>query len=134
MMLHGRRTLAAALVAVFAAAMGGCASGRAGEDGTAEGGPNRETVTVRVENDLNPPTDITVLMVQGSTGNSIPLGSVPPSSTRQLTFQAGAITGSYRLQARISVGNDRVSQPISLTGGEIVRWNLTANSVVVTRP
>ena len=132
-MRHARQILAAALILAAAPLFGGCAANANANAGASVGGSSRNTeeVSITVENDLTTPLPVTVFVV--GPGARSPLGTVGASSTRGLTYRSGAITGSYRLVAQTSGGAEVISQPITLTGGESLTWNLRANTILVNR-
>jgi hypothetical protein len=84
------------LVALVAA--GACASG----ERQASTGEDR-TVQVTVENDLQPPTSVTVYIGE-QIGTRRTLGDVGPLDTRTFSFELPSRTGNYRLVARTTSG------------------------------
>lgn len=126
------RSIVSAVVTLSIAALGACATGRGGGEG--DGTPMREEVSVRVENDLTTPGPVTVFAVAAATGARVPLGTVPASSTGEVRFRSGAITGGYVLEAQRAGGGASLrSQRITLTGGESLTWNLRTNAILVNR-
>jgi hypothetical protein len=110
---------ALALVALFGTAA--CATGSR-EEAADGGGP----IEVTIENDLQPPTSVTV-WVGEQIGTRRTLGDVGPMDTRTFTLDPGTASGTYRFMARTTQGVELVSDPITVYAGESVRWDLTGN-------
>ncbi|MDP9349387.1 MAG: hypothetical protein M3P24_09665 [Gemmatimonadota bacterium] len=96
-----------------------CAPAAQGEASAGDG------VLVRVQNNLIPPTSLTVYAVS-ETGTRRLLGSVNPNVTETLRFEAGA-GGQYRILARTTAGQEVLSNPVSVRSGEGIRWDVQAN-------
>ena len=114
-----RAALMAGVAAAFA--LSGCASTGGGAGGAG-------SVGVEVNNDLQPPTAITVHAQQTDGGARRLVGNVSPGSMRRLSFNPSA-GGQYVLIARTTGGREIVSNPITLSAGDSVRWNLSSNLV-----
>jgi hypothetical protein len=114
-----RSTLWIGLVAFVAA--GACASA----ERQASTGEDR-TVQVTVENDLQPPTSVTVYIGE-QIGTRRTLGDVGPLDTRTFSFELPSRTGNYRLVARTTSGEQLQSDPITVFAGEGIRWQLQGN-------
>lgn len=112
------------LVLPLALALGACASAGGGAMGAGAEG----AVTVEVQNNLIPPTSLSVYAVS-DTGTRRLVGVVQPSATRTLTFDPVAVSGQYYFVAEGTSGDEIRSNPITLGRGDTVRWNLSANLV-----
>jgi hypothetical protein len=106
------------LAVLAAAVVAGCASG-----GSSGGGG----ATVVVENDLAPPTAITVYVVD-EFDNRRSLGNVSPLDQRAFRLPESS-SGQYRLVARTTSGSEITSQRFALFAGETADWRLSANLV-----
>jgi hypothetical protein len=92
------------------------------------------SVTVTVENRINPRTDITVRILT-PTGQRAVLGSVGPGRTQDLTYRGEIYQGgSYRLEVTGVGGQDFTSQPFVLFPGARVAWQLPMNSLNIYPP
>lgn len=113
-----------ALVLVLAA--GACAGTRGQPNGTgnAPGG-----ITVQVENNTTPSSDITVYMLSSGGGRQL-LGSVRPNDTATLRYRGIPAGGQYRLVARPTGGREIASNTFLLNEGATIRWNLQSNIAV----
>lgn len=109
------------LWAVFAL---GCASSPSKE--AAEG----HAVSIRVENDLTPPSDVTIWLRTGS-GTSVVLGGAPPGGTRAFEFRERLLSGSFQLVATTGDGRTVRSRQFTLFPGSAVRWRMQRNMVEV---
>ncbi|HEV7586961.1 MAG TPA: hypothetical protein VGO40_02430 [Longimicrobium sp.] len=121
------RSLALLLLALAVPLLHGCSLFRNSTRG--------ETVEVEVNNDLPLRTPLTIYVLS-DVGNRQLLGSVAPGSTSRLRFRAAAITGNYRFVARVASqtqGDYLVSNPVALTGGETVSWEIRNNVLLVAR-
>lgn len=116
-----RSSLSVLMVALFAALSGGCAAAGTG----AAGGE----VAVRVQNNLIPPTTLTIYAVP-ETGARRLLGSVTPNSTQTFTFLPGAGV-QHRFMARTTAGAEVVSNPVPVSPGATVRWDVQSNVAAV---
>ena len=81
-------------------------------------------IGVAVENDLQPPTSITVWALD-DIGTRRLLGNVSPLETR--SFSLNPTAGAIRLLARTTGGREIVSERLTALGGETLRWDLSAN-------
>jgi hypothetical protein len=114
------RRFAALLALLLSTALASaCATATQGE-ASAEGGAQ-----IRVQNNLIPPTSLTVYAV-GETGTRRLLGSVNPNSTQTLRFETSA-GGQYRILARTTAGREILSNPVTVRSGEGIRWDVQAN-------
>ena len=96
---------------------------------------NAEIVDVVVDNNLQLPTPLTIYVVSDVGARQL-VGNVLAGRRTSLHFRAPTITGSYRLVATTATqtqGDYLVSQPVSLTGGERVTWEIRNNTVLVAR-
>lgn len=109
------------------AVLGACATSEEPQpQRTAEGGI--APVEVVVQNDLQPPTPITV-WIDEEGGTRHILGTVPPTTERTLTFDGVRAFGTYALVARTDAGQEVVSDSFVLSGGETVTWDMSSNAV-----
>lgn len=120
-----RKSVAAVFLVLGTAGLGACAPGAAGA-----GGGN---TTVRVENNLIPPTSLTVSAVP-SGGTRRVLGSVSPNATATLRFNAVRAADQYRLVAQAASGAEIVSNPVTFSPGATVQWDLRSNVAKVVTP
>jgi hypothetical protein len=108
---------------MFAAACG--TGGRGGAPG--------EAVLVQVNNNLIPPTVISVYLVrEGGGGGRRLLGTVTPGSETTLRYTGVTAGGNYRLVARATAGRDIPSTPFSLIRGGTVNWDLQSGIATVS--
>lgn len=114
------RDLAAGILLAFAAA---CATG--GAPGDSE---PRETASVEVINEIQPPTSVSVYLA-GEVGGRSLLGSVDPMSRETLRIRSLRPGASYRLEARTGGGRSIESGLFTLGTGETVTWDLGANVI-----
>ena len=123
---------ALALALSLTSACGASASG-GGSVGRGDGsdpGPSSREVGIVVENNLMPSTAVTVYAV-ATQGSRRLLGTVPPGTTRRLRFQASTLLERYRFVASLGLNRDIASNPLPLSGGETVRWQLNTNSAFI---
>ena len=122
-----------ALLPVALLPLAACASGGGGGASPEEGGTSA-SVTVTVENRINPRTDVTVRMLT-PTGQRVVLGSVGPGRTQNLTYRGNIIEGnSYQLEVVGARGQDYTSQPFVIFPGARIAWQLPLNSLNVFPP
>ena len=114
--MRARRFMATALVLVSA---GGCATGGSGRG---LGSP-----TLVVDNDVTPPTAVTVYVVDEFDNRRL-LGNVSPLEQRGLSVTPNS-TGQYQLMARTTAGFEVVSRRFTLLAGETAEWRLSTNVV-----
>lgn len=118
----------ATLLALSVSALTACASG--GGAATDEALPG-EGVAVQVENNLIPPTSLTIWLVS-TTGARELLGTVSPSETKTLAATEARFGGDYRLVAETTAGRELASREFFVgddTTG--VEWDLNANMISV---
>jgi len=99
-------------------------------NGASDPGPSAREVSIMVENNLQPSTAVTVHAI-GTQGSRRLLGTVPPSTTRRLRFGASTVLERYRFVASVGIGREITSNPLPLSGGETVRWQLNTNSAFI---
>ena len=119
---RGIRTRAVAWGAALLLAVGGCAS----TGGPAVGGGT----FVEVENNLLPPTAVSVSAVP-EMGTPRVIGSVSPSQTEALSFNAPAATAQYQFVAETTSGREIVSNPLTVPQGSTVVWDLSSNVATI---
>jgi hypothetical protein len=112
------------------AAASGCGTASrqagAGEDTTAAG--EDRTIQVTVENNLQPPVMVTVWLRE-QIGSRRTLGDVGPLDTRTFSFDPVLNSGTYRLEARPTAGEELLSEPLTLFAGDAVQWKLRGNLI-----
>lgn len=94
---------------------------------TRENAPGSE-VSVRVENDLIPPTTLSVYAIPESGSRQL-LGVVRPSQTQTLTFRP-SFPGQFQFVAETTGGQEIVSNTISLGQGDGAVWSINSNIIV----
>jgi hypothetical protein len=121
-----RRSMLGVVVAVaVTTAFGACASGH-----NRKGGGD-QPIIVHLNNDLSPPSDVTVYAVTQD-GIRRLIGDVPPNKDRTLKVPTDVPPGStFRLVAeRSAISRPVVSQPITATtDGLIIDWDLQTNAI-----
>jgi hypothetical protein len=117
------RSRFALLLLALSLPVSGCAMGGMGAAG--EG-----SVAVEVENNLIPPTSLSVYAVP-ETGARRLIGVVDPSETRTLRFDPVGAAREYRFAAETTSGADIVSNPLVIGANDAVRWDVTANLAVI---
>lgn len=121
-----RRSMLGVVVAVaVTTAFGACASGH-----NRKGGGD-QPIIVHLNNDLSPPSDVTVYAVTQD-GIRRLIGDVPPNKDRTLKVPTDVPPGStFRLVAeRSTISRPVVSQPITATtDGLIIDWDLQTNAI-----
>jgi hypothetical protein len=125
-MKHVALPLRALLALVLALVVGACSTTSGGRGAAKVSEPG---VSIQVENDNTPSSDLTVYLVNQS-GNRQILGSVPPNRTVTLNYDGPLSGGQFRLLARPNGGRDIVSNPFALGGVARVRWSLRSNIAV----
>lgn len=118
------RRLSGCLAICIGLVLGACATGGAG---TGEEG----STAVQVQNNLIPPTSLTIYVVP-DIGSRRLIGTVQPGATRVLRWDPTTASGQFQFAAQTTAGREIVSNPVSLSRGATVRWDLTANLAVVT--
>lgn len=114
---------------VFAFALAGAACATTAQEDTTTGEPAAGQYGVQVENDLIPPTSLTVWLVP-ETGARVLLGTVQPSETTTFTLeQAPAAAVEYRLLARTTDGTEVTSNPFTMSEPHTVTWNTQSNLI-----
>ena len=106
-----------------------CASATAGGAAGVEG---EGEVAVLVENNLIPPTSLTVYAVEENGGRRL-IGTVDPSETATLSFDPTAVAGRYYFAAETTEGTDIASNPLTLANVQRVRWDLQSNIATVVQ-
>jgi hypothetical protein len=118
--------LALSLTSACTGGSGSIARGGAGGDP----GPSSQQVEIIVENNLVPSTAVTIHSV-GTQGSRRLVGTVPPGSTRTLRFRTGTLVERYSFVASVGISQNLTSNPLSLSGGDTVRWQLNSNTISV---
>ena len=88
---------------------------------------------LRVENNLIPPTSLSVYAVPEVGSRSL-VGAVEPGATATLRFNPMAGTGQFRFVAETTAGNEIASNPVTISPGATVRWDVSANIATVVEP
>jgi hypothetical protein len=118
--------LALSLTSACTGASGSVVRGGPGGDP----GPSSQQVEIIVENNLVPSTSVTIHSV-GTQGARRLVGTVPPGTTRTLRFRAGTLVERYSFVASVGISQNLTSNPLSLSGGDTVRWQLNSNTISV---
>lgn len=122
-----RRSIIGVVVAVaVTTAFGACASGHGHK-----GGGGDQPIIVHLNNDLAPPSDVTVYAVTQDGIRQL-LGDVPPNKDKSLKVPSDVAPGTtFRLVAeRTAISRPIVSQPITATtDGLIIDWDLQTNAI-----
>ena len=123
-----RSTVAAlSLVLAACASSGGGATPEAGAQAPASG-----QVGIEVNNDLIPPSEVTVWLIPENGGRRR-LGSLSPNGRRTFEFASPNIGMQYTLEADVSGGQNRSSNPFLLRDVSRVQWNVSEMNVRVVR-
>ncbi len=99
--------------------------------GSGEGGP-AETLDIRVNNNLVPPTMLTISLVPSS-GVERNLGEAFSSRSTDFRYSGLAPRGQYRLLARAANNRAMASDYIVLDGVQAIEWSLQTNRVTIVR-
>lgn len=121
-----RSILGVVVAAAVTAGVGACASKH-----TPKAGGGDQPIYVHLNNDLSPPSDVTVYAVTQD-GIRRLIGEVPPNKDKTLKIPSDLPPGSsFRLVAeRSSISRPVVSQPVTATtNGLIIDWTLQTNSM-----
>ncbi|HEX2166665.1 MAG TPA: hypothetical protein VHG09_05445 [Longimicrobiales bacterium] len=116
---------AAAVCAILLASA--CASSGTTADGTETVDP--DAVAVTVNNDLIPPSSVTVWIVPES-GSRRRLGTLSPNGQETFSFSPTGV-GEYRLLAEHLAGGSTVSNPFVLSDARTLTWRLSSSVVLV---
>ncbi len=122
--------LALSLTSACGASASGGGSVSRGGSGGGDARPSSREARIVVENNLVPSTAVTVYSV-GTQGARRLLGTVPPGTTRALRFQTSTLLERYRFVASAGISREITSNPLPLSGGETVRWQLNSNSAFI---
>ncbi|MEW5930510.1 MAG: hypothetical protein AB1941_23875 [Gemmatimonadota bacterium] len=127
-----RRTPTALIAApvVLLIALGGCAPATPPAATAAPGAAAavaEGAKVVRVQNNLIPPSSLTVYAVP-QTGVRQMLGVLQPSEAKTFTFEPAAI-GEYRLVAQATAGSEIVSRDFTFAGTRGVTWDMNSNVI-----
>lgn len=116
----GARSFVALAAMLLVGVLGGCIP-------FGQRGPSGEQITLRVQNDLDPPTALTAYVVpQG--GEPRLLGPVEPGATQTFFFEPLPVAG-YHFLATTTAGRDITSEPAALTANSMVVWELEENAL-----
>ena len=94
----------------------------------ASGEANDIAITVRVNNNLTVPGEVSVFIVN-ELGSSRLLGSVPAGGSRSFDYTPSASSGRYHLRARGTAGGELESNVFTATAQETAVWALNSNIV-----
>lgn len=106
-----------------------CAAGQRDRPSTM---PQPNSIFVAVQNNLVPPTALTVYLVSAEGRRNV-LGSVSPGSSRTFEFEPPRSSEEYVLQAETAEGRDLQSNRFTLAPGDEVSWSVRTNIVEVSR-
>lgn len=85
-----------------------------------------------VENNLNPPQEVTVRMVEPNGSRNI-LGSLGPGRSRTYELREPSFSGDYALMAELGSGETVVSRSFVLFPEARVHWTLRSNQLTVAQ-
>lgn len=121
-----RFTLGLTLVLVLASSAA-CASAPTDAEQDAEA-----DVVVRVQNNQIPPTAVTVSVIEPGAGEDTLLGTVAPNQSEDFRYDpADFRTGTFRLRATGTAGEEILSEPFTLTAATAVEWDVVNDDVDV---
>jgi hypothetical protein len=106
-----------------------CASGPRSEAPAESSG---ETLDIRVNNNLVPPTILTISLVPTS-GVERNLGEAWSSRVSNFRYSGLAPRGQYRLYGRAANNRQMASEILVLDGVRAIEWNLQSNRVTILR-
>jgi hypothetical protein len=107
-----------ALAAVIAMGVTACAPGTTGNGGGESSG---DGIPVVIENDISPPSSITVFIVP-ETGNRQRLGSMQGNSRQTFSYSPRVRDLEYFLLAEVVGGSNVRSNQFNLTGVTQIEW------------
>ncbi len=107
-------------------ALVGCASGPRRNPDT-----DPRAIAIEVDNNLIPASALTVWAVPDG-GTQMLVGNVGPSERKTLRYLPTTRALNFRLRARMTGGQDRLSNPITMIEGARVTWNVQSNLATVT--
>lgn len=116
------------LVVLVLVGCGGGAATQAGAEAGAAVAPAEGEVVVRVQNNVIPPTSLTVWAVP-ETGVRRMLGVMQPSETKTFTFEPSLPNTQYRLVAQATAGSELVSREFTFAGVSGVTWDMSLNVI-----
>lgn len=114
------RDVRALLLVLLLAAASGCAT--AGQGGSAP-------IALVINNNLIPPTSLTVHLVSSRGGSRQLLGSVSSGERRTLSYRGPTPIGEYRLVAQAPGRGVVASQPFILADAAGLVWELAQNVI-----
>lgn len=116
----GARSFAAVAAVLVLGLLAGCIPfGQRGATG--------EQITLRVRNDLDPPTALTAYVVPVG-GEPRLLGPVQPDATQSFFFEPLPVPG-YSFLATTTAGRSVTSDTVALGANSVVVWELTGNTL-----
>lgn len=125
------RLIRTSLAVVIALTFGACASGGGGATGEADD-PAGEGVSVQVNNDYVPSSQVTVWMVPES-GSRRRLGTIPPNGRQTFNYSPNILDMDHHLLAEVSGGQNSQTTPFTLVGVSAVRWDISSRNATVIR-
>lgn len=121
-----RLVLSVAVTMLVAACAAGAAPGT--------GGADSESVSIRINNNLIPPSAITVYAVPQTGGRQL-LGNVSPSSIQTFRYNpVGLTSGQYQILAQTTGSGEIVSREFTLVDVAAVEWDMSLNTIKLTEP
>lgn len=88
------------------------------------------TVEIQVTNNLSPPDQVTVYIVDENRGRQM-LGTVSPGRVAKFSFQPNSATNRFQLVAQPSNGRSVLSSPFTLTDARIIAWDMRSSLIQV---
>ena len=124
------RTVLRLLSALVVLALAGCggATTQAGAEAGAAVAPAEGQMVVRIQNNLIPPSSLTVYAVP-ETGVRQMLGVMQPSETKTFTLDPSLATTQYRLVAEATGGQEIASREFTFAGTSGVTWDMNLNVI-----
>ena len=126
------RPLQLAFLVLASFGVSACASGGGGGGGEAEAPASGDQVRVVVDNDMIPPSNITVYMVPES-GARRRLGTISGSQRSTFRYSPTMRTMNFRLVAEVVGENDRRSEEFNLVNVTGIEWALSRSTVRLVR-
>lgn len=134
--MHKHKPIQALFLMLAMAGLAACAS--SGGSSTSEPEPSGEGISIRVVNDMNPPTTVVVWVVP-ETGNRGRLGSIPPNGRRSFNYvpllqsvrvyltaePEGPVAGTMGRTGELR------SNDFSVVGAKTVDWSVSQRNVRV---
>lgn len=96
------------------------------------GGGPEYSATVVVRNDMEPQTELTIVLRQDGDDRET-LGTIAAGQERSLSYTSRDLQGSYQLIARQTSGAAVTSRQFTLFDGAQVSWQIRSNTLSVSQ-